>query len=382
MKITEKLINIFTPKHYRYIIVGSLVFLINILAADLLFNLEQFKSNQWNKNFANLISLEIALLISYPLHKRITWLEGWEDFFPKLLKFHIISMVGIVLRLLIFYILDSMGIHWKVSTYLSIIVIVLYNFISFDIFVFNHSKIINNEDSYSETGSGRNTLETIEEAETYNRWIAYKIEDYLGEKNLEIGAGTGTIAKIISEKYKIELLELSESNRNTLSERFKETPNILNISGDLLKNENYNYYNCIYSSNVLEHIENDEHIVYHSMKLLTQGGYFVALVPAMNSLYSDFDKKIGHFRRYSKKDLIRITNYLNMNNINYRLLESSYFNPIGAVGWFIKMKILKNKQINPRDAMIMNSLIPFVSWLDLLPLGFGQSMLLVIKKIN
>ncbi len=32
--------------------------------------------------------------------------------------------------------------------------------------------------------------------------------------------------------------------------------------------------------------------------------------------------------------------------------------------------------------MILNSIIPFVSWLDFIPLGFGQSMLVEIKKVS
>lgn len=236
--------------------------------------------------------------------------------------------------------------------------------------------------SYSQAGEGTNTLETLEEAILYNEWIASKIEDYLGEKNLELGAGMGTIANIILRNYCLELVELSEHNQKILKARFKNSKNISKISGDILQNQNWNYYNCIYSSNVLEHIPNDEEIILHCFKLLTQGGYFVAIVPAMKILYSEFDKKIGHFRRYNRSDVRRITNKLEGEGFSVKVIDKSFFNPIGALGWFLKMKLLRKQRIDPKDAMLMNSIVPFVAWLDYLPLGFGQSMLIVLKKIN
>ncbi|MCM8819720.1 MAG: hypothetical protein NC925_02880 [Candidatus Omnitrophica bacterium] len=102
----------------------------------------------------------------------------------------------------------------------------------------------------------------------------------------------------------------------------------------------------------------------------------------MMFLYSNFDKKIGHYRRYNKKDKVRIVNYLTEKGMNVKSIKFDYFNPVGALGWFVKMKVLKMDKIAKKDAMIMNSIIPFIGWLDYLPFGFGQSMLIVIKKMN
>ncbi|MCX7997801.1 MAG: class I SAM-dependent methyltransferase [Leptospiraceae bacterium] len=244
----------------------------------------------------------------------------------------------------------------------SILTTAWVNFPELDLFVFRDSnQVTENTLSYSELGSGLHTLETIEEANLYNKWLASKIEDYLGEKNLELGAGTGTIANILSRDYNLELFELSEYNQKILKTRFQNSKNISNIFGDILQNQNWNYYNCIYSSNVLEHIPNDEEIVLHCFKLLAKGGYFVAIVPAMKILYSEFDKKIGHFRRYTKQDVSRIVSRLVAQNFSVKVIHLSLFNPIGAIGWFLKMKVLRKQEIDPKDAMFMNSLVPFVA---------------------
>ncbi len=46
------------------------------------------------------------------------------------------------------------------------------------------------------------------------------------------------------------------------------------------------------------------------------------------------------------------------------------------------MKLLKQTNIKRSDAMIMNALVTFITWLDYINLGFGQSLLIVLRKIN
>jgi putative flippase GtrA/SAM-dependent methyltransferase len=377
-----RLFSIFEGKHYRYLLVGVLVFIINTFVARLIFSYHYFNGDYWKQNLGNLLALEVALLISYPLHKFITWLEGWDHFFSKLIHFHLVSVFAISIRILIFALLIKIGFGWFLATLLSVGCVVLINFAGFDRFVFSREKeiFIENQLGYSLEGQGVETLETIEEATSYNRWIAGKISDFLGVKNLELGAGTGTIAAITSEIFPLELFDLSEHNQNILKNRFLNHPNVKTIGKDILSNVKWDSYDCVYSSNVMEHIEDDTLIVNHSLRLLKKGGFFIAIVPALPILYSAFDKKIGHFRRYSKRDIKRWHDSLNK-DFQVRWIKSSYFNPIGALGWFVKMKILGQTRIYKQDAMIINSLIPFIGWLDYLPLPFGQSMLIVIKKL-
>ena len=115
------------------------------------------------------------------------------------------------------------------------------------------------------------------------------------------------------------------------------------------------------------------------MRLLKKGGFFAAVVPAMPLLYSRFDSKIGHFRRYSGLDKSKWEENISK-DLSIKWISYKYFNPIGAFGWFVKMKLMGQSTIKKQDAMIMNSLIPFIAWLDYLPLPFGQSIFILIKK--
>jgi SAM-dependent methyltransferase len=59
----------------------------------------------------------------------------------------------------------------------------------------------------------------------------------------------------------------------------------------------------IYDIDVLEHIEDDLGVLKKIYSALPDKGKVLIYVPARPELYSSFDKKIGHFRRYTLSDL-------------------------------------------------------------------------------
>lgn len=60
----------------------------------------------------------------------------------------------------------------------------------------------------------------------------------------------------------------------------------------------------VYTSNVLEHIEDDVSALQSIKKIIKPGGRLAIYVPALPILFSDLDRKVGHFRRYRRKELI------------------------------------------------------------------------------
>ncbi|MCX6838860.1 MAG: class I SAM-dependent methyltransferase [Verrucomicrobia bacterium] len=52
---------------------------------------------------------------------------------------------------------------------------------------------------------------------------------------------------------------------------------------------------------VLEHLESDAGEIDRAFSMLNPGGRILALSPAHPSLYSSFDKAVGHYRRYTKE---------------------------------------------------------------------------------
>ena len=56
--------------------------------------------------------------------------------------------------------------------------------------------------------------------------------------------------------------------------------------------------------------------------LLKVGGRLIFLVPAHGQLYSQFDKKLGHFRRYSKSAVLA-----KLKNADFKAFTSACGNP-------------------------------------------------------
>jgi SAM-dependent methyltransferase len=118
-------------------------------------------------------------------------------------------------------------------------------------------------------------------------------------RTLDFGAGNGNLALIWKKQtaQNVECLEIDKVLQNEIEIRgFKCWNSISAIEGK---------YNFIYSSNVLEHIKNDEDCLQELEALLAEKGRIAIYVPAFNVLYSELDRSVGHFRRYSKRELIK-----------------------------------------------------------------------------
>ncbi|MCX6535715.1 MAG: class I SAM-dependent methyltransferase [Actinobacteria bacterium] len=149
-------------------------------------------------------------------------------------------------------------------------------------------------------------LDGEEGLEGYNRDVVMKLVKGLkfetGSKAesclLEFGAGTGSLAEIWRSRY------------NTSPICFEIDPSL----AAMLRSKGFDCIDSldsveqkvdfVYTSNVLEHIENDLEALLSIKKSIKPGGRLAIYVPALPMLFSDLDRKVGHFRRYKKKELI------------------------------------------------------------------------------
>ncbi|OAV67579.1 bifunctional 3-demethylubiquinone-9 3-methyltransferase/ 2-octaprenyl-6-hydroxy phenol methylase [Bacteroidales bacterium Barb6] len=148
--------------------------------------------------------------------------------------------------------------------------------------------------------TGTDLLELMQKAVNYNAFLAsliLKQQVPTSGKILDIGAGIGLFAGTIRENgYNVHCLEPDLFQANLLKgSRFEVSTNINELADGS--------FDFIYALNVLEHIENDREELLLWAKKLKKGGKLLIYVPAFHLLYSSMDKKVGHFRRYRKKDL-------------------------------------------------------------------------------
>jgi 2-polyprenyl-3-methyl-5-hydroxy-6-metoxy-1,4-benzoquinol methylase len=241
------------------------------------------------------------------------------------------------------------------------------------------------EDTHGQDSEGQLTLEVISKADRFNRWMFKTIEPYCAGRILEAGSGIGNISKFFLEAgHSIALSDVRVNYVDHLKRTFSQHRQLIDIFQlDLVDPEFSKKFGSIkegfdtfFSLNVIEHIENDQLALRNAMYLLRKGGKLVILVPAFPGLYNHFDRSLGHFRRYTRKSLIKI-----MEQQNLEIIHARYFNLAGILGWYGSGKLQKNKTIPSGQMDLYNRLVPAFRLLDKLTMNLaGLSVIAVGRK--
>lgn len=222
--------------------------------------------------------------------------------------------------------------------------------------------------------SGTEVLENLTEAYNYNNALKDLVETHTpkAEKVLDFGAGIGTFSDLLRDSFQdLECLEIDIDQGETLKSKGYKVFTDLDVIPDAS-------YDAIYSLNVFEHIENDREVFENLLKKVKPGGRVVLFLPAFNSLYSHFDKFVGHFRRYDKKMLMEM-----VTTEGASVEKMHYFDSIGFVAAFL-FKYIKNEEELPKKSEILfydKVVFPFTKIVDaFLKYFFGKNIYCVITK--
>ena len=217
-------------------------------------------------------------------------------------------------------------------------------------------------------------LEHFDSASNFREYQVSLISKYIKGNFAEVGAGTGGLVPYYKKFLKkITLLEPEKKLFKILKKSFSsKRVKIKNNTVDKLKN---NFDTIIYYD-VLEHIKNDLEEVKKASKKLKKNGYLIISVPAYQAFYSEFDKSVGHYKRYNKKDFIKFEKKTNL-----RIEKLAYYDSVGFL-FLVLNKIFYLKQTNLKNKIFLwNLLIPVSKLIDSLTFNiFGKSLLCVFKK--
>lgn len=215
---------------------------------------------------------------------------------------------------------------------------------------------------------GLHTLEVIANADHFNRWMYDQFKHQLKGEILEIGSGIGNISKlVIAEGHTITLSDYNLEYCEELEKNFARHKNVKDILSIDLLHPNFESafslykekFDSIFLLNVIEHIKDDATAVNNCRYLLKKRGHLVLLAPAYSWLYSNFDKELGHFRRYSLQSLQELL----LKN-NFDILSGSYFNFAGIGGWLFFGKILNQKMLSKGEMNAFDKIVPIAKVLD------------------
>lgn len=224
-------------------------------------------------------------------------------------------------------------------------------------------------------------LEIFSEALNWKAYWSREIDPYLGDTVLELGAGIGATAKALNYRSYKQWLGLEPDGamcrvvslaiaEGSLS---KNHAVVCGTSSDLPEGE---LFDTVLYIDVLEHIEHDGAELERVAKHLLPGGHIVIVSPAHNFLYTPFDKKIGHFRRYDQAMLRAIV------PIGLEVQAVRYLDSVGLLASLANKLVLQSDTPKASQIRFWDSVLVRASlWVDKLTLHrVGKSILCVMKK--
>jgi SAM-dependent methyltransferase len=218
------------------------------------------------------------------------------------------------------------------------------------------------------------TLDTLDDAVNYMRWIVDLARPALVGPILELGAGHGTFTAAFADVADVHAVEPGAHASARLSKRFASDHRVTVSAGTVDDLPAVEAYGSAVMINVLEHIEDDVEALRSIRTRLVPGGRLAIWVPAFQVLYSDFDRKLGHYRRYRKRDLRAV-----VERAGFVVDDLRYVNAPGFFSWLIITRFLKQEPTaGPLVRIFDRVVVPIVRRVEsMIPPPFGQSILLV-----
>lgn len=221
-------------------------------------------------------------------------------------------------------------------------------------------------------------LEALSVAVNYHRWIVDEIEPYLGSSVAEVGAGVGSVSQLLLERgvSRLAAFEPSSNMYPLLARSLASESRVRTINDFFAPRYEPDGFDSVLYINVLEHIEDDRAELGRALDALKPGGRLVIFVPALAWLYSEFDRQIGHYRRYTKAGLAHL-----VTDVGFTIMRARYFDVAGIIPWYIHFVLLRNS-IGSRSVSLYDRLVvPIMKVAEaVVPPPVGKNVLLVARK--
>jgi SAM-dependent methyltransferase len=219
-------------------------------------------------------------------------------------------------------------------------------------------------------------------AKNWKAYLADLLAPYIEGRVAEVGAGLGATTEALCDPTRARTWLCIEPDRTMAAElqdrrALGQLPEQCKVfSGFLADLPAEPQFDTILYVDVLEHIEDDRRELETAAARLTAQGRIIVLSPAWPHLYSPFDQKIGHHRRYTKPRLAAL-------DVVGLDVEAAYYADCAGYCASLANRLLLRQNL-PSQAQVLfwdHWLVPVSRILDpLFGWKFGRSIIAMWRK--
>jgi SAM-dependent methyltransferase len=213
----------------------------------------------------------------------------------------------------------------------------------------------------------------------YHRYQYELIEPHCGRSVLEVGSGLGELAARFEGRDRVVVTDIDEAAVGLLRQKFAGRSGFETALLDLEDIRGHRPpggpVESVLAINVLEHFDDDVAVLRELGRFAAAGGNLVIWVPAFPALYGEFDRRVGHFRRYTPAALRDAAQRAGLRPRTVRAV-----NLLGGLAWWALVRRGGGGTPDGRLAAVYDRcVVPLSRQLDrLAPMPFGQSVLAVL----
>ena len=228
--------------------------------------------------------------------------------------------------------------------------------------------------------TGYRTLRRRSALRRYNRWIWERVAPFVGQRVLELGAGTGAMTRLLYGRELIVATDKETPYIDRLRNQFRRRPGIIVERLDLENGDSAlelaRYaFDTVVCINVLEHTNDDVAALTRVNQLLQPAGRVIVFVPAGKKLYGSLDRGVGHQRRYDRDELES-----KLRQAGFAVEDIGYQNQIGRMAWWLNAKLFKRQSLPSAQSKLFDRLVPLLRHLEGRNPSSGLSLIAVGRK--
>lgn len=204
---------------------------------------------------------------------------------------------------------------------------------------------------------------------------------------LDIGCGTGYMTlQLLREGNEVTAIDISNELISITESRARRegfSLRAMTMSADEVRILGQGVFDTIICLDVLEHIENDVKALIDLSYVCKDDGVILIVVPAIKSLFGHRDELLGHFRRYSKTELVSKAAAANLT-----VIKIQYWNLLGVFPYWFFEKVLRREIYDglrssgrsPVKGLVTNCLTAWLVLESRLPVPVGLSIIAILGK--